>query len=321
MKHEGREKKSETNKDIVFVISAGRTGTQFLGDRLSSVIGESFSVHEPDVLTFSNRRIKARIRAFGLWNLTFGKVLGRSGARAIGQYLATGRIKRAEALARIKNARLTYYDSIAEPLIIESNCQCHFICDELADLWPCARTIIIARDPRTWIQSWLNKKIRWSWYDPVRLLPPGRLTPHDVGDFEWSERWSSFSKFERLAWEWKFIYDRLLRHRDINPNARIFRYEDLFSAGSDQAMAELLNFASNHPSHKYEFSIPDNFISNVDNASKATTPPWEEWLPKDAAVVDALCGDLMSDLGYGEEPIWREKLKSNRCRAGDTNSS
>lgn len=295
-------------KDLVFVVSGGRTGTQFLGDRLSSAIQESFSIHDPDILSIYIKRILGRLRTFGFYNMTMGKAIGQTGIRSIGARLIAGRITRDTAITRLKRLRESYHESIHEPLVIESNSQWLYVCDELAEIWPHARVIIVVRDPRTWIRSWLNKGIRWRAYDPVRILPPGRLTPKEVGDTKWVAQWRNFDTLGRLAWEWRFVYTRLLAHSEINPHARIFRFEDLFCSDADTAMWELVAFAANHPGREYQHELPRDFTSNVHNASSGSAQDWPEWETHEARLVDNLCGPLMRRFGYGAEPEWRSKI-------------
>ncbi|MFO7904727.1 MAG: sulfotransferase [Pirellulaceae bacterium] len=296
-------------KDLVFVVSGGRTGTQFLGDRLSTAITDSFSVHDPDILSAYISRITGRIRVFGLWNMTVGKAIGTSGVRSVGHRIITGEMDRQTGLARLYKLRAKYHESINESLIIESNSQWFYVCDELKEIWPHARVIIVVRDPRTWIRSWLNKGIRWRAFDPVRLLPPGRLTPRKTGDLELASRWRSFGTFERLAWEWSFVYGRLQAHVERNGNARIFRFEDLFGSATKDAMNELVAFAASHGGRGYDFEVPDDFTKTVCNASHGAAPNWNEWSPEQAWLVDALCGSLMVKYGYGQEPSWKKKVE------------
>lgn len=300
---------SNTTKDLVFVISGGRTGTQFLGDRLSAAITDSYSVHDPDILSVYVKRVAARIKVFGLWNMTIGKALGRTGVRSIGQRLITGEIDRSTALSRIHNLRSHYHESIRESLVIESNSQWLYVCDEIATIWPHARVIVVVRDPRTWIRSWLNKGIRWRPYDPVRLFPPGRLTPRETGDSAWIRRWRSFDTLGKLAWEWRFVYGRLQAHVERNPNARLFRFEDLFEADNDNAMHQLVSFSASHPMRQYRFTVPEEFRTNIQNASHGSYPDWREWAPEQAKLVDDLCGLLMKRFGYGNEESWKQKLE------------
>lgn len=296
-------------KDLVFVLSGGRTGTQFLGDRLSSAILQSFSVHDPDVLSIFIKRVPGRLKTFGIWNMTIGKATGQTGVRSIGQRLITGKIDLPTALFRLKKSREAYHSSITAPLIIESNSQWLYVCDELAMVWPHARVIVVVRDPRTWIRSWLNKGVRWHWYDPVRWLPPGRLTPALVDDRDAIYNWGSLGPHGRLAWEWRFIYGRLLRHVKINTNARLFRFEDIFQGGNQETMRQLVQFAARHSSVEYEFHVPEDFTRNAHNASHGRATDWHDWSERQAKLVDRFCGPLMKGLGYGNEESWKQKIK------------
>ena len=302
---------SKLRKDLVFIVSGGRTGTQFLGDRISMAIEDSFSVHDPDILSIYVRRVLERIRTFGLYNMTIGKTIGRTGVRSIGQRLISERIDRKTALNRLERLRQKFHASIDQPLVVESNSQWLYVCDELMSIWPHARIIVIVRDPRTWIRSWLNKGIRWRTYDPVRLLPPGRLTPAKIGDRAWADKWKSFGIVGRLAWEWRFVYSRLQEHAENNLNARIFRFEDLFHSEDETSMQELVKFAATHPDRKYYFNLPKEFTEKVQNASHGTAPDWRQWRPDQARLVDSLCGTLMTKFGYGHETSWKEKLKGS----------
>lgn len=299
-------------KDLVFVISGGRTGTQFLGDHLSTAIASSFSVHEPDILSCYVDRMVGRLRVFGLWNMTIGKAIGASGIRTVGQRIITGKMERQAGLSRLHKLRKSYHESISEPLIIESNSQWLYACDELKEIWPHARVIVVVRDPRTWIRSWLNKGIRWRAFDPVRLLPPGRVTPRKIGDLELARQWRSFGTFGRLTWEWSFVYGRLQAHVERNSNARIFRFEDLFGAANQGAMNELLAFAASHSGREYDFELRDDFATTACNASHGSAPHWNEWDRDQAGLVDSLCGPLMLKYGYGQELDWKEKVQN--CR-------
>lgn len=302
---------NEDQKDLVFIVSGGRTGTQFLGDQLSLVIPNSYSEHEPDILSLHKPRTIKRIETFGLRHTFWGKFFGRGGVRAIGTWRILGKITEQECIRRLQNVRHRYHSSIEAPLIIESNPQWHYACDELSITWPHARIIIIVRDPRTWIRSWLNKGIRWRAYDLVQWLPPGRITPKKAGDIEWIKPWKKFDAFSRLAWEWRFVYRRLARFAQKNANAKIFRFEDLFHNKDQTPMRELVEFAATHPKRQYSYQLPRDFTAKSKNASQGPAQDWKEWCPEQARLVDSLCGTLMTKFGYGHETSWKAKLKAS----------
>lgn len=296
------------DKDLVFVVSGGRTGTQFFGDQLSSIIEGCFSVHDPDILSVFRERIMSRVRTFGFRHMVTDRVLQKSGLRVIGQKLITGRIDEREALQRLHQMRDHYYNSIPQSLIAESNSQWLYVVDQLARLWPHARVVVVIRDPRSWIRSWMNKGYHQRPYDPVKLIPPGRLRPADVGDEQWVSQWKRFDTFGRLAWEWRFVYGRLYRHMQTNPNCRFFRFEDVFNREDTSAMFDLVQFSASHDAKNYPFRIPSGFSGRVQNASAGNSPEWRDWDSAQARLVHQLCGGLMRRFQYGLEDEWKQKL-------------
>jgi len=299
---------TEHEKDLVFVTSGGRTGTQFFGDRLCEVIEGSFSEHDPDVLSVFVERVGSRIRTFGFQHMVVGKLLATSGIRAAGHGWMTGRISKANTEVRLRKARTSYHAGIGARLVIESNSQWWMVCDLVHNVWPRAKIVAIVRDPRSWIRSWLNKGIRYRWYDPAWYLPPGRLTPKKVGDSNWSRSWPDFRPFERLAWEWSLIYGKLALCAQKNDLVEIFRFEDLFQRDDLSSIRRLVSFAAAHDSRQYNFAIPNDFTDKAQNASSGNAADWIDWSSAQARFVEQVCGKLMRQFGYGEEREWKRKI-------------
>lgn len=298
----------QTDKDLVFVVSGGRTGTRFLGEKISSAIDWSFSEHEPDLIYLRDLRSRKRLRDLGLWNGIVGKLTGHAGIRSIGTLRLKGRISRPSAIDRIIKIRAAYHKNIDQPLIIESNSQWHLACDQISEIWPKAKIAIIIRDPRTWIRSWLNKGTRWSFTDLPRWVPPGRLTPRSTGDDQWKHKWRKFGIFGRLAWEWRFVYSRLDEHAQNNQNAQVFRFEDLFAHGDQSQINNLLLFCAQHEQKTYQVKIPSQFTSRRINESKGPEMDWNRWSDERCRLVNELCGPLMQKYGYGNEPHWNKRI-------------
>lgn len=289
---------ANSQKSIVMLVSGGRTGTQFFGDRISLAISQCFSVHDPDVLSIFLKRNFSRIRAFGFRHMVLDRVLCRAGLRSTGQLLLRGKLTDAEAIRRVRLARESYYDRIEEPLIVESNTQWLHVLELLPSIWPQAKVVVIVRDPRTWIRSWLNKGFHQRPYDPARWFPPGRYTPSMVGDNEWESDWVRLDTFGRLAWEWRYVYSRLRKFVREHRQAEIYRFEDLFAGPLTLEMRRLVEFAANHDGREFSVRIPSDFGAIVKNASKGNAADWSGWSRKQRGLVESMCGELMADFGY-----------------------
>lgn len=298
------------NKDLAFIVSAGRTGTTFLGNTASKVIEGCFSVHEPDNLSVNASLNIQRIREFGLWHMVFGRMLGLTGPRSVGTRYLLGSTTKAQARRQIEKMRSEYFARQDSPLIIESNPQWHYAIELIPGVWPDAKMAIITRDPRTWIQSWMQKGVRHTRIDLARYFPPGRVKPGVIGESGWAKRWHKLSTFGRLAWEWQNVNGRLMKHAEHNPLCRVFRYESLFGNQARTEMEELVEFLAHHKSRQYRYDIPDDFTRVRHHASSGQFPDWRNWPSDKARLVESLCGVLMGRLGYGNEPRWRQKLEA-----------
>lgn len=295
-------------KDLVFIASGGRTGTQFFGDMLSTVIENCWSEHEPDMADGLSRLTLMRIRRFGLWHMLLGRLVMASGVRPLGQRLLTGRLSEETCLRRVRRLRERYHASIQEPLIVESYFRWWMFAGRIHKIWPGAKTIGIVRDPRDWIESWLRHEPRVRGLNWKEWFPPGPLTARAIGDLEWADRWDRLGRFGRLAWDWRTIYGLLDRAADEAPDVRMFRFEDLFGP-DDGHVRELAAFAANHGERQYKVRDLAGFTANVRNASKGPRLDWSDWSDEQARLLDAMCGPLMRKYGYGLEPEWQAKLE------------
>ena len=303
------------NKDLVFITSAGRTGTQFFGDFLKTAIEDCWSAHEPDMLRGSISDQAEKIRKFGFWYMVPGRLLGTTGVRPLGQRLLTNDISKKNCFDRLRRSRSRYHKRIAQSLIIESNYQWWPFAKVIGEIWPGAKMIGIIRDPRHWVRSWQNHGPRHKWNDWTKLFPPGRLTPSALGDQQWYRRWKGLGTLGKLAWEWRTIYTHLDSAVTENPsNIRMFRFEDLFGQ-PEKNMQELIDFAANHPERKYRYHQPPGFAGWIRNASKGLHPHWLDWRHEDARLVEEMCGSLMQKYGYGLEDVWGKKVNSGSKNA------
>jgi len=300
------------DKHIVIIASAGRTGTRFFGDLLSSMIPGSYSVHEPDVLGGINRRTWQRIKTFGAYHMLLGRALGRTGIRNLSQKFLAGRIDRQQLAASLHRQRSAYYANIAGDPIIESYYQWYGVLPVVPLLFEHVRVVALVRDPRTWVTSCMNFGTYYGPRDLVSQLGFRRLDPKLAGDADYAGLWSDMSPFERLCWTWRAVNGRLLEfsEAEANANARVFRYEDLFLSDDRGAhLADLVQFITSFADRRFPCAFDDSVLRQRRHASdRRSFPDWPQWSAADARRLDEICGPLMAALGYGGEPSWQAKL-------------
>ena len=254
------------DKHFVFLISAGRTGTKFFGDLLGDMIDGAFSVHEPDVLMDFKIKSMQQLQNFGLYNLIIGKLLRKTGIRNLSQNFLSGRIELAELKSAIVGHREKFYRSIDKELIIESYSGWYGAIPAIRSLYRNYKIVVIVGDPRDWVVSNMNWGTMYGKRDWISRLGLGRLAPAMTGDAQFEDQWQSFSQFQKLCWAWKTIYEIILRTVENDPNALIFKFEDIFrSEKKYENLAKLLSFISEFPEKKFSYRVPEAVLEKKVN--------------------------------------------------------
>ncbi len=253
------------SKDLVFITSGGRTGTTFFGEKLSDIVEDCFSVHEPDLkYGWGDKRTWKNIKRFGVWYMVVGRALGLTGSMPTALRYLTDKITFQEAVLRVRTERAKYFENQKQQLIVEANLQLNAILPVLRGAFPNAKIVVISRDQETWVQSWMRLNNRHSENDPVNPLK--RLTAVTLNDNEFAAKWPSMTTEEKLQWEWRFVDGKMQEFSKTDPLTKSFRYEDLFNPDGI-AIREMLEFITTHGSRRYHYEFDPMMIKNRINAS------------------------------------------------------
>lgn len=302
---------TKIRKHVSLIVSTGRTGTRFLGENLGDVIDDCASFHEPDMLTFPRRGKLQTIARFGLYQTVFGKLLDRTGIRAIGlQYLA-GKVGFDATARRLTQHRAKFYASRPEELIVEAYNQWFSVLPVLPSVFANYRVAAIIRDPRSWLASASKWGLWWASSDLVAKLGLLRLSPDLVGDHSVATHWAGMDNFDRLAWSWATINHELATQADRDDRIRMFRFEDLFGEyRKTEEIDSLLAFVTHFEDRRFDYSLETLLRSRQIHASGGDSgSEWHDWTPSRCRRVMHFCGPLMERWGYGRETAWKRKLE------------
>jgi len=300
----------DIQKYLVFIISPGRTGTQYFGKLLTQMIPDCYSIHEPDAWKNWRDSPVTKIRHFGVYQVLLGKFLGKTGVRNLSLNHLSGQLNLEQLKSAIYRSRLRFYSAIDQDLIVESHRGWFGAIDGIRALFPHYKIAVIVRDPRAWVVSNLNWGTLYGPKDKVSLLGLKRLAPHVIGDTAYIEPWKAFSRFEKLCWVWNAMYTILLEGIAGDPNGRVFLYEDLFlSDQRDEIANRFLEFITTFSDRRFPYHIGEGVLDKRIHATKKHRfTGWDEWSSKEAIRLDQMCGDLMKHFGYGQEPEWQKKI-------------
>ncbi|MFL0357155.1 hypothetical protein ACI5KX_11840 [Erythrobacter sp. GH1-10] len=285
--------------NFTFIISTGRTGTQFLGDLMSRAIEDCHSEHEPDVFHGFDAVSFQRLREFGLWHMLIGRALGQSGVRVLGTRYLNGQISLDRATGKLRDQRARFHASVPQGLLIESYGSWWMFARELGDIFPGSKSIGLIREPHAWIES-VRSHLAGFHGRPggvlAHRLPPGPLTAESVGDARWADKWDKLSQIGQLAWQWSYAYSVMDDAVQMG-NMTMYRFEEVFDPKTD-ALSRLCNDASSFPDKSYTVGSTEGLLSNRRNASSAQKDAWQNWSDDDLALVEEMCAPLMARYGY-----------------------
>ncbi|MCI3949443.1 MAG: hypothetical protein K0R11_1377, partial [Acidimicrobiales bacterium] len=180
----------------LFVVSTGRTGTQFLAD-LFGRLGARAS-HEPGprwLRLVSNAHVAGRLSS-------------ERAARLV------GRVRRAE----VEQAGAAPW--------VESSCLVYGLVDPLLASFPEAAVVQVVRDPRTYVRSAMG----WGAYRvggrPLNVVPFRRLAPTQFRPRSVRRRldWAGEGQFERLCWAWAAMNRSMREQGSGSPRFSVVRY-------------------------------------------------------------------------------------------------
>jgi hypothetical protein len=277
---------------------------------LGEVIPNVTSLHEPDVFQIvihgrrrtsrSLARIQKQLSEVGLYNLLFRKVIGKWGLIRLSDARIRGTLGYADVVKRVIKQRSKFVRSRGGSAYVESNAGYYALVDILPDVFVHHRVVYIIRDGRSWVRS----KMNWG-----EMYGKGKLrsvfahtwpTASEIAGDPYADQWHTMSRFERICWAWTKLNGYALDIVRENPNARVFRFEDIFESDNRyQYLTELVNFATDIPGvDPVPAKVLDGWLDRKVHKSSGAFPAWGGWSCGQQETFVSICGSLMKQLGY-----------------------
>jgi len=256
----------------LFVVSTGRTGTQFLAD-LFGRFGARAS-HEP----------------------------GPRWLRLVSNAHVAGRLSSERAARLVARVRGEEVERPGAPPWVESSCLVYGLVEPLLATFPDAHVVQVVRDPRTYVRSAMG----WGAYRaggrPLNAVPFRRLAPTQFRPRSLRRRldWAGEGQFERLCWAWAAMNRSMREQGSGSPRFSVVRYEDLFdpvrSGPALRTLCELIGFAADD-------ATLSRLAEQRINAGKRTPeiPDWSRWAPAERARLVRECAGEAWRYGYDLE--------------------
>lgn len=213
---------NQTNKkikdiDFTFILSTGRTGTNFFEDFFNNNFKQLTSYHEPfpDLFHLGTK----------VYRQNFDKR----------RVVALLKHSRRNIINQIHSEKKGHY--------IESNPFLSYLVPYLEEAFNTPKIIHIVRHPDTYIYSAINKdpnnsgNLFMSDQDHRK-----RVNANDVKGDEYCGRWGLMSQFERVCWNWAYTNNYIHEQLKNYTSYKLIKYEDFFLSPSIAQLEELLDF-------------------------------------------------------------------------------
>jgi hypothetical protein len=261
--------------NVGFIISTGRTGTNFF---------ESFYNRNFTSLVCNHEPIPDLYR--------FGIEYHRNGMdrKAVIQNL---KYYRASIISELFKRNINTY--------IESNPFLSFVAPLLNEAFNTPKVLHIVRHPDTYIYSAINK-------DPDNS---GRLfmTTEDhrnrlnANDFELDEhfnKWDKMNQFERVCWNWRFTNNYVFDHLNGQKNYLLLKFEDIFFKKIEESLRKMIDFFDiNELSRSDMQKLLDDFNIKVNNTAERKVDKYEEVKARNIDFYNlTLDAELLNKFGY-----------------------
>ncbi|MBQ09460.1 MAG: hypothetical protein CMD96_06695 [Gammaproteobacteria bacterium] len=310
-------------KHSIFITAIGRSALGSFSRILPQMIKDCHGVHEPDVLWFyritglvkDDPLLLRKIRDFGFFNMTIGKLLPLRNLRGLSLALQMGKIDTTTAAYHLYKIRWHYVLRLKESIYAECNSQLAGLLDIIPLVFPNSKTVCIIRDGRSWVRSFLNRvPTLMGKKDLMTYVPYSRPRADLFPEDPFFRQWKNFSQFQRVCWLWRYRASSVLKSSSLNSNVKFIKYEDLLEGTQQyETMEEMLKYLSSFPDGfqaDYKFCKENIFGKKIGQSQFSIIPHWKEWTPERVKQFQDICGEMQNRLDYGREHQWLE-MKAN----------
>jgi hypothetical protein len=261
---------------VRFIVSTGRTGTQFFESFFNHNFPEVLFLHQPPPDGF---------------DLSINKVREK---HPRGKIVKDLRISRLEVLLKIRERGARIY--------IESNPFLSLLVPELREAFPTARFLWIVRDPTTYVVSAYNKspvgdnKMFFYAENDHR----DRINALDFPNDRWREDWRKFDRFQKVCWFWNKCNEILEQEFSDHEDFLLTKFEDLFSPENNyHGIFKMLEFFQIKVPQGMDKSTLDILMRKNTNASeRVLLKGVKTWTDEQRMHLDELTYSMRRKLGY-----------------------
>lgn len=273
--------KQAENRNLIYILSTGRTGTNFIHNILTELVPELNITHQT--------------RWSRLLNICGNLPIGKNKPRLMTFLFNTLKSESFPKSTIDPLLSLPIFFSLKNRVIYKN-----------------PKIIHLIRDPRDFVTSFMN----WKNQDVKKMIlhyivPFWQPSPFFQNSYKFSS-WINFSKFEHYCWIWNYKNNLFQKLNKYQENYILIRLEDLINPILTKTILSHIFEFLEIPFKDYN-SINSRSMPKVNKSIKGEFPKWKNWSSYEANILEKHCGSLMHQFGYGNEAEW-EQIKKIKQR-------
>lgn len=270
---------SDLKKDELpstFILSTGRTGTHFFSHFFKENFQGVHALHEPGWDIFDINR-----------EYLLGNIQHEEAVDLLALY-------RMNVLRKVRKEGFEYY--------VESNPNIAYMVPVIRSLFPQCRIVHIVRNGIDYVRSMYSRRHNLKKGKGLAFTPKDsrkRLRADYFPDDPYSDKWEEIDRFQRICWNWT-KKDGLIREQvKKDPQARTFKFEDLFLEKKPKVWKELITFME---VEDLVFSMEDalGYVGTTKSNQVADYKigDWADWPEEKKKAFVRIAGEHMQEYGY-----------------------
>lgn len=262
--------------EVGFIISTGRTGTEFLAKFIDENIKDVMAKHEPKP---------------DLFELGINIIRNKHSVK--------------KSINELKRCRYAVYNELVKSgckKYVESNNNLALVLPYISSVFPNAKYVHIIRHPKTYLRSAFSKQHGKHQYGIFSKTDPReRLAASDYSNDKYYGRWSSMNRFAKICWHWKKYNELIETSLATKSNYLRIRHEDIFTGTRTdmKGIFELFGFLDltqdlliNRGKLEFAFSKKSN------QTNQYLLPLYDDWSPVQKDIFCDIIEDKMLAYGY-----------------------
>ena len=192
-------------------------------------------------------------------------------------------------------------NSLEKSVCFESDGYLRLLIPVVRTVFPNYKIIHIIRDGKDWVRSFASRTVKKNGVEVPRysMDENWEITPAEVQNDPYLERWHSMDVIERGSWVWNLYNREILNQIKADKNAITIKFEDLFNQSSNfPGMHTLVDFLDRENLQFNSKNIADSLKQPTNKTQTFLAADYQQWTDPQKKLFQEVAGETMNEMSY-----------------------